>query len=477
MADFLKGITQRTLGLLPVVQPISASTYVTEAMGAAGALTLRDPCPGSLESEPYEQWEEPEERLPPAALPQPPLPRRGAPAPTPAVPGASASIASPGEQPSTAPAQQASPSPVKLQAAPAVRESTGGNPPAPLVPQSQPSPARGENLPLVSRPPADKRSPERKDAPADASSSPEVVSPQSQIGDAQENPSFPTPSAGPAIPTGKRRRGPDKPAGSQQQGEYGALSTSDPLSRHGTPSARSQQSAGNTPLVPAQPGAIAATSQLPPAGVRAIPSNKKKSGEQQQASPTLLSEGSSFESASPMPIPSSLPMPTSTSNTPSINRRTIARARQEGSETLLVPEPEGPGRGQAREASPAPQSYTKNSASAPYRVGAGLVPALVSPVLVSSSQSTASDQVEPLLPPAYTPIQSRRMESPAAGKRAETQRAEPPAPPTIRVTIGRIEVRAVTPAPPVAPAPVRTPRAAPALSLEDYLKQRNGGQL
>jgi hypothetical protein len=53
---------------------------------------------------------------------------------------------------------------------------------------------------------------------------------------------------------------------------------------------------------------------------------------------------------------------------------------------------------------------------------------------------------------------------------------EPPAP-TIRVAIGRIEVRAITP-PPTPPARQRaTPaRPGPALSLDDYLKRRNGGQ-
>jgi hypothetical protein len=53
---------------------------------------------------------------------------------------------------------------------------------------------------------------------------------------------------------------------------------------------------------------------------------------------------------------------------------------------------------------------------------------------------------------------------------------ESPAPPTIRVSIGRIEVRAITPppAPPVQPA--RSARPGPELSLDDYLKQRNGRQ-
>ena len=48
----------------------------------------------------------------------------------------------------------------------------------------------------------------------------------------------------------------------------------------------------------------------------------------------------------------------------------------------------------------------------------------------------------------------------------------------IRVAIGRIEVRATTPPPPpVLPARRTAPaRPGPALSLDDYLKQRNGGQ-
>jgi hypothetical protein len=60
--------------------------------------------------------------------------------------------------------------------------------------------------------------------------------------------------------------------------------------------------------------------------------------------------------------------------------------------------------------------------------------------------------------------------APAAVARA---RAQEPAP-TIRITIGRVEVRAVMPAQPA-------PRAAaaqrqPALSLDEYLKQRSGGR-
>jgi hypothetical protein len=45
--------------------------------------------------------------------------------------------------------------------------------------------------------------------------------------------------------------------------------------------------------------------------------------------------------------------------------------------------------------------------------------------------------------------------------------------PTIRVTIGRIEVRASVP--PAAPARQQPPRRQPALPLDEYLRRRNGG--
>jgi hypothetical protein len=51
--------------------------------------------------------------------------------------------------------------------------------------------------------------------------------------------------------------------------------------------------------------------------------------------------------------------------------------------------------------------------------------------------------------------------------------SNPPIAPTIRVTIGRIEVRAVMP--PAMPAKERT-RPAPKLSLDEYLRSQNGGK-
>lgn len=54
--------------------------------------------------------------------------------------------------------------------------------------------------------------------------------------------------------------------------------------------------------------------------------------------------------------------------------------------------------------------------------------------------------------------------------------AAPPLPPTIEITIGRVEVRATMgpPAPVARPQPVA--QAAPRLSLEEYLRNQNGGR-
>jgi len=87
----------------------------------------------------------------------------------------------------------------------------------------------------------------------------------------------------------------------------------------------------------------------------------------------------------------------------------------------------------------------------------------------TAQQSTpAALQVQPtersILRP-YVPekIRSHNMVKPTSS---------PPAP-AIQVTIGRIEVRAIMP--PVTP-PQRSHTPGPTLSLDDYLKQRNGGQ-
>jgi hypothetical protein len=67
-----------------------------------------------------------------------------------------------------------------------------------------------------------------------------------------------------------------------------------------------------------------------------------------------------------------------------------------------------------------------------------------------------------------TPIQPAVTREPIVAPQ-QRQSAEP----TIRVTIGRIEIRANTPQPQTQTMP-QQPRFQPALTLDDYLKQRNG---
>lgn len=77
------------------------------------------------------------------------------------------------------------------------------------------------------------------------------------------------------------------------------------------------------------------------------------------------------------------------------------------------------------------------------------------------------------VPRLITPrvLRPRFEDFPERGSRES--RGAAPESPTIRVAIGRIEVRAVTPPAARPPTPART---GPSLSLDDYLKQRNGGQ-
>lgn len=129
----------------------------------------------------------------------------------------------------------------------------------------------------------------------------------------------------------------------------------------------------------------------------------------------------------------------------------------------------------------------------------GSVPAQRRPAQHGEQPIESRPQPEPREPPPeLKPVSRAATEPPSAiadpvGQRQgdkrgwlETPPALPPgpalsrnssqAPPTVQITIGRIEVRAVTPQRQT-PAPVRRvsrPRQ-PAMSLDDYLKKRNGG--
>jgi hypothetical protein len=71
-------------------------------------------------------------------------------------------------------------------------------------------------------------------------------------------------------------------------------------------------------------------------------------------------------------------------------------------------------------------------------------------------------------------VQPQVLPAPEPTAPPKNRTAELQASPVIRVTIGRVEVRAIMP-PPAAPARRSAP-SAPQLSLEEYLRRRNGGQ-
>jgi hypothetical protein len=77
---------------------------------------------------------------------------------------------------------------------------------------------------------------------------------------------------------------------------------------------------------------------------------------------------------------------------------------------------------------------------------------------------------EPVTPKAITP---QAQPSFASADQQSGGIQSPALPPTIRITIGRVEVRAVVP-----PAPQAKPRSthAPKLPLDEYLRSRNGGR-
>lgn len=95
---------------------------------------------------------------------------------------------------------------------------------------------------------------------------------------------------------------------------------------------------------------------------------------------------------------------------------------------------------------------------------------------IAVSTTSAANGQPPVIRPILQPVRQELSTELISGEARRTAgagpRSAPPAQPAIHVTIGRIEVRA-TPAP--APAP-RKPATAPVMSLDEYLKMRNGGR-
>jgi len=103
-------------------------------------------------------------------------------------------------------------------------------------------------------------------------------------------------------------------------------------------------------------------------------------------------------------------------------------------------------------------------AAAPADLGASPTP---HPTLPMPDAQAAAPQMLPLSDPPARPL------APPPARRTQPS-GEDPAAPVIRVTIGRIDVRAQLSAAPAARAPRRAPPAA--LSLEDYARERREGK-
>lgn len=93
----------------------------------------------------------------------------------------------------------------------------------------------------------------------------------------------------------------------------------------------------------------------------------------------------------------------------------------------------------------------------------------------ASQQREADAALTRPAPPATPPVllPSPRPPLPVVRSQSVLVREAPPPAPTIQVTIGRIEVRATSPSP---ATPKKAPSKPVAMSLEDYLKQRNEGR-
>jgi hypothetical protein len=141
---------------------------------------------------------------------------------------------------------------------------------------------------------------------------------------------------------------------------------------------------------------------------------------------------------------------------------------------------------QAAHPAPAPFVATPRAAVQPVRSTAPVAravemrddeaPPTAMPDVPALPQRRPPPDAEPAAPRAVVPEILRR--ETAARARAEQQHAQPApqpqadqTPPAIHVTIGRVEVRAVTP-PAARPAPQPKP-VKPAMSLADYLEHRN----
>jgi hypothetical protein len=166
--------------------------------------------------------------------------------------------------------------------------------------------------------------------------------------------------------------------------------------------------------------------------------------------------------------------------TPAMRRRRRVEAAHDGRAPAAAPrqpdqapEPRGP--------APPPPSIARSIAPAP-PVTAALPPPPRAPAPVAAHRGAGAPPPAAPAPP-WAPrgerrqpqrlITQRRAAVARAAAPTRRVRAEPQAPPTVHVTIGRLEVRASSP--PAAPRSRAVTPQAPKLGLDEYLRARSGG--
>lgn len=147
-----------------------------------------------------------------------------------------------------------------------------------------------------------------------------------------------------------------------------------------------------------------------------------------------------------------------------------SRERIPGHEVTAPPRPPHAREAQGEE-SPPHSTPDSSTATRP----ATLATRSVAPATRSATPARSSEPEHESADEARAPHPSSRWQASAPISARDTREAAslPRESPTVRITIGRIDVRATTPS--AAPAPRPGPAPAPAMSLEAYLKRRGGG--
>jgi hypothetical protein len=211
------------------------------------------------------------------------------------------------------------------------------------------------------------------------------------------------------------------------------------------------------------------TRRAQPAPIRIEPGEGKPI-EERRRFPSQIS-GAKSPTADP-------PVPTPGAPTPITGPNQAIKAVPEPAPDSAIPRRSAQPIGAMLLVGPAPRGSLETSAApAPFAAGeprAGEIPRLEARLMASNPPHLESP------PPPASPIdhsppnRPRLVIDPARPSPVGPAHEIAPTQPVIHVTISRIEVRAVPPQPPLArPA---TPRMAPALTLEEYLKQRSGGR-